>query len=239
MAHICTEPSLDQALFCITCMSRLSAASAPHSSTKALRDAPLLLRKLVSARSIALLSQPKGERHVQSPTIAQITLKYLAWCQQEPLAAQPRMVRRSSLRLPRPPGRRQEPARLLPQAVPRRRVGGRQGHVGATYKRGAIVAVQRCLNWAEEMGHIECHPLKKVKKPPAGRRDNPMMPEDFLVDARGRPRGRPLPRPVPVHLALGLPSSRGAARRAPARPARPGADRHSRRRRPRASGMRA
>jgi integrase/recombinase XerC len=49
---------------------------------------------------------------------------------------------------------------------------------GDTYKRGGIVAVQRVMNWAEEMGHIEATPLKKVTKPPARRRDNPMAPED-------------------------------------------------------------
>src|SRR4051812_6715797 len=49
---------------------------------------------------------------------------------------------------------------------------------GATYRRGAIVAVQRALNWAEEMGYLAASPVKKVQKPPAGRRDNPMTPED-------------------------------------------------------------
>ncbi len=50
---------------------------------------------------------------------------------------------------------------------------------GNTYKRGAIVAVQRVLNWAEEMGYIAANPVKKIKKPPAERRNNPMLPEDF------------------------------------------------------------
>ncbi len=50
---------------------------------------------------------------------------------------------------------------------------------GDTYKRGGIVAVQRALNWAEEMGYIAASPVKKIKKPQARRRDNPMAPEDF------------------------------------------------------------
>ena len=37
------------------------------------------------------------------------------------------------------------------------------------------------MNWAEEMGYIAANPVKKVKKPPARRRDNPMTPEDFLA----------------------------------------------------------
>ena len=50
---------------------------------------------------------------------------------------------------------------------------------GDTYRRGAIVAVQRAMNWAEGMGHIAASPVKIIKKPPARRRDNPMTPEDF------------------------------------------------------------
>jgi integrase/recombinase XerC len=52
---------------------------------------------------------------------------------------------------------------------------------GDTYKRGAIVAVQRVFNWAEELGYIEANPVKRIKKPPAGRRDNPMTPEDYAA----------------------------------------------------------
>jgi integrase len=53
------------------------------------------------------------------------------------------------------------------------------GRWGDTYKRGAIVAVQRVCNWAEQMGYVEAAPLTKVTKPPAGRRDNPMSPDDY------------------------------------------------------------
>ena len=35
------------------------------------------------------------------------------------------------------------------------------------------------MNWAEEMGYLAASPVKKVKKPPPRRRDNPMAPEDF------------------------------------------------------------
>lgn len=50
---------------------------------------------------------------------------------------------------------------------------------GDSYKRGGIVAVQRACNWAEQMGYIDTTPLKRIAKPPAERRDNPMAPEDF------------------------------------------------------------
>lgn len=50
---------------------------------------------------------------------------------------------------------------------------------GDTYKRGAIVAVQRVYNWAEEMGYIAATPIKKVKKPTAKRRETYMELADF------------------------------------------------------------
>jgi integrase len=50
---------------------------------------------------------------------------------------------------------------------------------GDNYSRGAIVAVQRAYNWAEEMGYFVATPLKKIKKPPAKRRETHMTPEDF------------------------------------------------------------
>jgi integrase/recombinase XerC len=52
---------------------------------------------------------------------------------------------------------------------------------GDNYSRGAIVAVQRAYNWAEEMGYIAATPLRKIKKPPAKRRETYMTPDDFQV----------------------------------------------------------
>lgn len=50
---------------------------------------------------------------------------------------------------------------------------------GNTYKGGAIVAIKRVYNWAEEMGYIDTTPIKKIKKPPAQRREIYMTFEDF------------------------------------------------------------
>lgn len=50
---------------------------------------------------------------------------------------------------------------------------------GDTYRGGAIIAVKRVYNWAEELGYIEASPIKKLKKPTAKRRDNHMRPEDY------------------------------------------------------------
>lgn len=50
---------------------------------------------------------------------------------------------------------------------------------GPTYKGSAIVAIKRVFNWGEEMGHVNENPIKKLKKPTAQRRNNPMKPADY------------------------------------------------------------
>ncbi len=50
---------------------------------------------------------------------------------------------------------------------------------GDTYRGGAIIAIKRVYNWAEELGYIDSNPIKKLKKPQAKRRDNHMRPEDY------------------------------------------------------------
>lgn len=47
------------------------------------------------------------------------------------------------------------------------------------YRRGAIVAIQRPFNWADELGYITGSPIKKINKPQPGRRENHVTPEDF------------------------------------------------------------
>lgn len=59
---------------------------------------------------------------------------------------------------------------------------------GDTYKGGAIIAIKRVYNWAEELGYLDFNPIKKLKKPQAKRRDNHMRPEEFerIVEKLGR-----------------------------------------------------
>jgi len=47
-----------------------------------------------------------------------------------------------------------------------------------------MVAIQRPFNWAEELGYLAVSPIKKIKKPAARRRDDPMTPEDFALLSR-------------------------------------------------------
>ena len=37
-------------------------------------------------------------------------------------------------------------------------------------KRGRMTVVQRALNWAEKLGHIERSPIRHMEKPPQGKR---------------------------------------------------------------------
>jgi len=46
-------------------------------------------------------------------------------------------------------------------------------------KRGAIVAVQRALNWAVEMGYVTQSPLARFKKPRVGKREIIIAPEQY------------------------------------------------------------
>jgi integrase len=50
---------------------------------------------------------------------------------------------------------------------------------GDTYRRSAIIAIQRPYNWAEELKYIPDSPIKKIKKPTPKRRDNAVTPADF------------------------------------------------------------
>lgn len=50
---------------------------------------------------------------------------------------------------------------------------------GASYKRGAITAIQSAYNWAVKRKHLFENPLRNMEKPKPGKRDNPMPPEVY------------------------------------------------------------
>jgi integrase len=50
---------------------------------------------------------------------------------------------------------------------------------GPSYRRGAMIAVQRCMTWAEKLGHIDRTPLKHLEKPPQGKREKVVSAETF------------------------------------------------------------
>lgn len=59
------------------------------------------------------------------------------------------------------------------------------------YRRGAIVAIQRPFNWAEELGYIPQSPIKKIKKPQPQRRESHASPADFTKLMERFPEGDP------------------------------------------------
>lgn len=51
---------------------------------------------------------------------------------------------------------------------------------GDSYRRGAMTAVDRALNWAEKKGHIDRNPIRrKLDKPAAGRRERVISHEEY------------------------------------------------------------
>lgn len=59
------------------------------------------------------------------------------------------------------------------------------------YRRGAIVAIQRPFNWAEELGYVGASPVKRIKKPQPQRRESHITPEDFALIAGRYAEGDP------------------------------------------------
>lgn len=50
-----------------------------------------------------------------------------------------------------------------------------------TFRRGAIIGLQRPFNWAVDLGYIDTSPIKRIAKPAPQRRENPMTPDDFAL----------------------------------------------------------
>ena len=113
------------------------------------------------------------------PTVAEIFEKYLAWCS---IHRAPRTYKdhRDFIQcfLDESPG----VALLVATAL-------RPFHViewvdkhpswGNTRRRNAIIAVQRPFNWAVELGHLETSPVRRIKKPLSGRREQVVTPEQW------------------------------------------------------------
>ncbi len=119
--------------------------------------------------------------HPMQPTIAQIIQKYLLWCgkHRSPRSLEWYQGHLDNFLAHLGDDRAMPVMDLKPYHVVEW-VDSKE-RWGNTYKRGAIVAVQRLCNWAAEMGYVEATPLKRVAKPPAGRRDNHVTPDEFAA----------------------------------------------------------
>lgn len=123
------------------------------------------------------------------PTVAIILEKYLDWCKRH---REPRTYEWYQDHIQAFIDFRPEVAKLAAAELRPFHViewcDSRPGWSGS-YRRGAIVAIQRPFNWAEELGYIAASPIKRIKKPQPERRDNPVTPGDFAEILSHFPEG--------------------------------------------------
>jgi integrase len=122
---------------------------------------------------------PKTFPRTTGPTVPEIFDKYLDWCQRH-RASRTFDWYRDHIQsfLDSLPGAATMP---VPDLKPFHVIKWVDKHPdwSPTYRRGAIIALQRPFNWAEELGYVAISPIKKIKKPQAQRRENPVSPENF------------------------------------------------------------
>jgi integrase len=147
---------------------------------------------LVMAEQAVAPAAPNTFRSADGPTVAEVFDKYLDWCQQHRAERTYEWYRdRIQDFINRKPG----VARLLAADLrPFHVVEWADSHGedwSAAYRRGAIVAIQRPFNWAQELGYIAASPIKKIKKPQPQRRESHITQEDFAAIAGRYAEGDP------------------------------------------------
>ena len=135
---------------------------------------------------------PKISPTADGPLVAEILDKFLDWCQKHRAGRTFDWYRDHIQDFL---NRRPEAGRLPVSALrPFHVVEWVDSHGedwSAAYRRGAIVAVQRPFNWAEEMGYIPATPIKKIKKPQPQRRESHITAENFSAIAARYAEGDP------------------------------------------------
>ncbi len=143
-----------------------------------------------------LMAQPADEAMPQPKatggrTVAEVLEKFLDWCQKH--------------RAPRTYEGHQQRLHLfaaeMPEAVALDAQALRPFHIiewvdkhptwGGTYRRWAIMSVQRAYNHAEELGYIDANPVRKIKKPAPGRRTQATTPAQWQQIRNHYPDGDP------------------------------------------------
>lgn len=110
-----------------------------------------------------------------------LSQKFLTWCKahQEPRTHE--WYRNYLDMLCTHPGVSETPAYDLKPYQVQEWIDGHGDNWGNTYRGGAVVAVKRVFNWAEEMGYGEGNPIRRLKKPPAERRKSYAKPEGVEI----------------------------------------------------------
>jgi integrase len=146
----------------------------------------------IMAESSAGPSAPKISPPEDGPLVAEILDKYLDWCQRH-RAGRTFDWYRDHI---------QDFINCKPEAAKLPVSSLRPFHViewadshgenwSNAYRRGAIVAIQRPFNWAEELGYISANPIKRMKKPQPQRRESHIAPEHFAAIAARYAKGDP------------------------------------------------
>lgn len=124
------------------------------------------------------------------PTAAELFDKYLDWCQKHRAARTFEWYRDHiqgfliSLADPKLAAADLKPFHVVEWA-------DRHPDWSPAYRRGAIVAIQRPFNWAEELGYIAASPVKRIKKPQPQRRESHATAADLDVLLGRFPEGDP------------------------------------------------
>ncbi len=114
-------------------------------------------------------------------SVAEVFDKYLDWCEKH---REPRTFEWYRDHIQSFMDTLKEPDKMpVPSLKPFHVIEWTDAHPswGKSYRRGAIVAVQRPFNWAERLGYIDKSPVRNIEKPPAVRREQVVTPVQFAT----------------------------------------------------------
>jgi integrase len=147
----------------------------PESETAAWEE----YHKLMAAHRAAPQA-PHAKAQPSGLTVAEVFDKYLGWCKQhrEPRTYDWYHDHIQSFINFAPEAARLPVAELKPFHVVEW-VDSHGEEWSNAYRRGAIIAIQRPFNWADELGYIPASPIKKIPKPAPQRREQYVSPAEW------------------------------------------------------------
>jgi len=164
----------------------------PPKKNKGKWNAPIAIMQSFHQLMAAPADPPKPKRKATGGiTVAELFEKFLDWCQKH--------------RAPRTYADHRERIQLfldeMPGVANLAAVDLRPFHViewvdkhstwGDTRRRLGIQSIQRPYSFAEELGYIDTNPVRKIKKPASGRREQVITPEQWVKIRDHYPDGDP------------------------------------------------
>lgn len=114
-------------------------------------------------------------------TFKELSDKYLLWCKNHREVRTHEWYSNYINMFNTYPGIAETPAYELKPYQVQEWIDSHGDNWGSTYKGNAVVAIKRIFTWAEELGHGEGNPIRKLKKSPAQPRKIYMKPEDYAA----------------------------------------------------------